>query len=43
MTVAALEAIRAGEFDAGSNELQRLPGREPLVLEAFLKKALAPR
>ena len=43
MTVALGEAIRAGEFDAGSTELKRLLGREPLGLEPFLKKALAPR
>ena len=30
MTVALGEAIRAGECDAGPNELQRLLGREPL-------------
>ncbi len=42
MTVALGEAVRAGEFDAGSTDLKRLLGREPLGLEPFLKKALAP-
>ncbi len=43
MTVALGDAIRAGEFDAGSTQLQRLMDREPLALEPFLKKALAPK
>ena len=41
MTVALGDAIRAGEFAAGSTELQRLLGREPLRLEPFLRKTLA--
>jgi NAD(P)H dehydrogenase (quinone) len=41
MSVALGEAIRAGEFDAGSTDLQRLLGRAPMTLEAFLRKALS--
>jgi len=40
MTVALGEAIRAGEFDAGSDDLERLLGRAPVTLDAFLAKAL---
>jgi len=43
MSVALGEAIRAGEFDAGSTELERLMGRPPIGLEPFLRKALAPK
>jgi NAD(P)H dehydrogenase (quinone) len=43
MTVALGEAIRAGEFDEGSPQLERLLGRTPVTLEAFLLKALAPK
>lgn len=42
MTVGLGDAIRAAEFDAGSTDLQRLLGREPVGLEPFLKKAIAP-
>lgn len=41
MSVALGEAIRAGDFDAGSTDLQRLLGRAPMTLEAFLRKALS--
>jgi hypothetical protein len=41
MSVALGQAVRAGEFDAGSTDLQRLLGRAPMTLEAFLRKALA--
>jgi len=40
MSVALGEAARAGEFDAGSGDLQALLGREPTSLEAFLADAL---
>jgi NAD(P)H dehydrogenase (quinone) len=43
MTVGLAEAVRAGEFDAASPELERFLGRPPVGLEAFLSKALAPR
>jgi len=43
MTVALGEAIRAGEFDAGSMQLERLMGRAPAALAPFLRKALAPK
>jgi NAD(P)H dehydrogenase (quinone) len=43
MTVGLAEAVRAGEFDAASPELERFLGRPPVGLEAFLRKALAPR
>ena len=36
MTVALGDAIRAGEFDAGSGDLERLLGRAPVTLDAFL-------
>ena len=39
MSVALGEAIRAGEFDAGSNDLERLMGRAPLTLNSFLAPA----
>jgi NAD(P)H dehydrogenase (quinone) len=42
MTVALGEAVRAGEFDAGSTQLERLMGRAPVALAPFLRKALAP-
>jgi NAD(P)H dehydrogenase (quinone) len=42
MSVGLGEAIRAGEFDAGSKDLERLLGRSPVALEPFLRKALAP-
>jgi NAD(P)H dehydrogenase (quinone) len=41
MTVGLGEAIRAGEFDAGSTQLERLMGRAPVALAPFLRKALA--
>jgi uncharacterized protein YbjT (DUF2867 family) len=41
MSVALGEAIRDGEFDAGSTDLQGLLGRAPVTLEAFLRQALA--
>jgi hypothetical protein len=41
MSVALGEAVRAGEFDAGSNDLARLMGRTPMTLEQFLALALA--
>jgi len=37
--VALGEAIRAGEFDAGSEDVARLLGREPTTLQAFLASA----
>jgi NAD(P)H dehydrogenase (quinone) len=43
MSVALGEAIRAGEFDAGSSDLQRLLGRAPITLETFLSQALSPK
>ena len=36
MTVALGEAIRAGEFDAASNDVEALLGRAPVALDAFL-------
>jgi len=39
MTVALGEAMRAGEFDAESNDCARLLGREPVTLDAFLAHA----
>jgi NAD(P)H dehydrogenase (quinone) len=41
MSVALGEAVRAGEFDAGSNDLATLMGRTPMNLEQFLTLALA--
>jgi NAD(P)H dehydrogenase (quinone) len=41
MSVALGEAIRAGEFDAGSADLQGLLGRPPMTLDAFLRKSVA--
>jgi len=41
MTVALGEAIRAGEFDAESDDCARLLGREPTTLHAFLANARA--
>jgi NAD(P)H dehydrogenase (quinone) len=43
MTVALGEAVRAGEFDAGSTQLERLMGRAPAALAPFLRKVLAPK
>jgi NAD(P)H dehydrogenase (quinone) len=43
MSVALGEAIRAGEFDAASTQLQQLMGRAPVTLEAFLRNALSPK
>lgn len=37
MSIALGDAIRAGEFDAGSNDLEKLLGRTPASLESFLK------
>jgi len=39
MSVALGDAIRAGEFDAGSADLQGLLGRAPVALEPFLRKS----
>jgi NAD(P)H dehydrogenase (quinone) len=36
MSIALGEAIRAGEFDAASTDLERLIGRTPTTLESFL-------
>jgi NAD(P)H dehydrogenase (quinone) len=41
MSVGLGEAIRAGEFDAGSTQLERLMERAPLTLEAFLSRQAA--
>jgi len=41
MSVALGEAVRAGEFDAGSNDLTALVGSAPMTLEQFLSLALA--
>jgi NAD(P)H dehydrogenase (quinone) len=41
MSVGLGEAIRAGEFDAGSTQLERLLGRPPVTLDVFLQKSLA--
>ena len=41
MSVALGEAMRAGEFDVGSRDLERLLGRAPTTLQDFLAKALA--
>jgi NAD(P)H dehydrogenase (quinone) len=41
MSLALGEAIRAGEFDAGSNDLAQLMGRAPTTLDSFLASALA--
>jgi hypothetical protein len=41
MSVALGEAVRAGEFDAGSDDLATLMGRTPMNLEQFLTLALA--
>jgi NAD(P)H dehydrogenase (quinone) len=43
MSVALGDAIRAGEFDAGSPDLGQLMGRAPLTLEQFLRRMLASR
>jgi len=43
MTLALGEAIRAGEFDAGSRDLERLMGHAPTTLESFVANALAPQ
>jgi NAD(P)H dehydrogenase (quinone) len=40
MSVGLGEAIRAGEFDAGSTQLERLLGRAPTTLGSFLRTAL---
>lgn len=37
MSIALGDAIRAGEFDAGSSDLEKLLGRTPASLESFLK------
>ncbi len=37
MSIALGDAIRAGEFDAGSHDLEKLLGRTPASLESFLK------
>ncbi len=39
MAVALGDAIRAGEFDESSPDLERLLGRAPVALEAFLARA----
>jgi NAD(P)H dehydrogenase (quinone) len=41
MSLALADAVRAGEFDAASPELERFLGRPPMGLEPFLKRALA--
>jgi hypothetical protein len=43
MSVGLGDAIRAGEFDAGSKDLERLLGRAPVTLETFLREALTPQ
>ena len=43
MSVGLGEAIRAGEFDARSTDLERLLGRTPTTLESFLRTALMPK
>ncbi len=43
MSVALGEAVRAGEFDAGSNDLAGLMGSKPMTLDQFLTLALAPK
>jgi len=40
MSIGLGEAIRAGEFDAASNDVQALIGRTPATLDAFLKAAI---
>lgn len=42
MSLALGEAIRAGEFDAGSGDLEKLMGRPPMTLDAFLARARPP-
>ena len=41
MGVAMGEAVRAGEFDESSPDLEKLLGRAPITLEAFLTKSAA--
>jgi NAD(P)H dehydrogenase (quinone) len=41
MAVALGEAVRAGEFDVSSPDLESLLGRPPVALDAFLAKQLA--
>ena len=41
MSLALGEAIRAGEFDAGSDDLEKLMGRAPRTLDGFLAKGRA--
>jgi len=41
MSVGLADAVRAGEFDLASKDLENLLGRAPIGLEAFLRKALA--
>jgi NAD(P)H dehydrogenase (quinone) len=43
MSLALGEAIRAGEFDAGSNDLEQLMEHTPLSLDQFLTGTLAAR
>lgn len=43
MSLALGEAIRAGEFEAASDDLARLMGRAPATLDSFLASALAPK
>ena len=43
LSVSIGDAIRDGEFDAGSPELERLMGRAPVARVPFLQKALAPK
>lgn len=40
MSVALGDAIRAGEFDARSNDVEKLAGRAPVSLDAFLARTL---
>jgi NAD(P)H dehydrogenase (quinone) len=41
MSVALGEAIRAGEFDARSGDVEKLTGRTPVTLDAFLAQAFS--
>jgi len=41
MSVALAEAVRVGEFDESSPDLEKLLGRTPISLEAFLSRSAA--
>lgn len=43
MSIAMGDAIRAGEFDASSQDLETLIGRAPIALEPFLTRLLGQR